>query len=84
MYTKEADQESPNNLLDNVLYYISRFVVKSILKTLKCTDSRSELLLDVQMVSKQYYIKSMLSSLVQAEWWPSAPFSSSTENGKSH
>ena len=43
----ELDQESPNELLDNVLYYMSGFLVKSILKTPKCAGCRSELLLDV-------------------------------------
>ena len=45
-YLIELYQESPNELLDNVLYYISRFLVKSILKTLKCADCRYELLPD--------------------------------------
>ena len=41
------DQEPLNELLDNVLYYISGFVVRSMLKKLKCEDCQSELLLDV-------------------------------------
>ena len=43
----QLDQESPNELLDNVLYYIAGFVVRSLLKSLKCIDCRSALLLDV-------------------------------------
>ena len=43
----QLDQESPNELLDNVLYYIAGFVVRSLLKSLKCVDCRSALLLDV-------------------------------------
>ena len=34
----ELDQESPSELLDSVLYYISGFLVKSILNTLNCAD----------------------------------------------
>ena len=40
-------QESPSELLDNVLYYISGFVVCSMLKKLKCEDCQSEFILDV-------------------------------------
>ena len=43
----QLDQERPNELLDNVLYYIAGFVVRSLLKSLKCRDCRSALLLDV-------------------------------------
>ena len=43
----QLDQESLNELLDNVLYYIAGFVVRSLLKSLKCIDCRSALLLDV-------------------------------------
>ena len=42
----QLDQESPNELLDNVLYYIAGFVVRSLLKGLKCDGCRSALLLD--------------------------------------
>ena len=42
----QMDDESPNDLLDNILYYISGFLVRSLMKTLKCTKCRSELLLN--------------------------------------
>ena len=38
--------ESASELLDNMLYYISGIIVKSTLKTPKCADCRSQLLLD--------------------------------------
>ena len=41
------DHEFPDSLQDNVLYYISGFIVRSLLKQLQCTVCRSELLLDV-------------------------------------
>ena len=41
------DHEFPDSLQDNVLYYISGFIVRSLLKQLQCTVCRSELLLYV-------------------------------------
>ena len=41
------DHELPDCLKDNVLYYISGFLVRSLLKQLECTTCSSELLLDV-------------------------------------
>ena len=41
------DHEFPDCLKDNVLYYISGFLVRSLLKQLECTICRSELLLDI-------------------------------------
>ena len=43
----EQDQETPSELLGNVLYYISGFIVRSLLPKLKCKECRYELLLDV-------------------------------------
>ena len=40
------DQETPNDLLNNVLYYISGFIVRYLLPKLKYKECRSELLLD--------------------------------------
>ena len=42
----QLDQESPNELLDNVLYYIAGYVVRAVMKKLKCTECKSALLLD--------------------------------------
>ena len=41
----QLDQESPNELLDNVLYYIAGYVVRAVMKKLKCTECKSALLL---------------------------------------
>ena len=43
----ENDLNSPNILRDNVLYYISGFIVSSLLSKLDCSSCRSELLLDL-------------------------------------
>ena len=40
------DINFPNLLRDNVLYYISGFIVRSLLKRLSCASCRNELLLD--------------------------------------
>ena len=50
----ECDQESPKELLDSVLYYISGFVVQSMLKKLnvKTVSQNYFLMLMIQMVSK--------------------------------
>ena len=42
----ELHKETPNELLDNVLYYISGFIVRSLLPKLKSKECRYELLLD--------------------------------------
>ena len=42
----QLDQESPNELQDNVLYYISGLVVRALISKLKCKDCIGELLLD--------------------------------------
>ena len=42
-----TDNEFPDTLQDNILYYISGFIVRSLMKELHCTTCRSELLLDV-------------------------------------
>ena len=42
----QLDQESPNELQDNVLYYISGFVIKASISKLKCLECIGELLLD--------------------------------------
>ena len=36
----------PNDLLDNILYYISRFIVRSLLPKLQCHKCKEALLLD--------------------------------------
>ena len=42
----DIDERSPNDLKDNVLYYIVGFIVRKILPNINCTDCRQELLLD--------------------------------------
>ena len=42
----QLDQESSNALQDNVLYYISGFVVRALTSKLKCKECIGELLLD--------------------------------------
>ena len=42
----QLDHESPNGLQDNVLYYISGFVIRALISKLKCKECTSELLLD--------------------------------------
>ncbi len=43
----ELDQESPNELLDNVLYYIAGYIVRALMKHLHCDLCKAALLLDV-------------------------------------
>ena len=43
---RQLDQESLNELQDNVLYYISGFVVRASISKLKCKECIGELLLD--------------------------------------
>ena len=40
------DQESPNELLDNILYYIGGHIVQKLLTKVYCTSCRSALLLN--------------------------------------
>ena len=40
------DETSPNDLRDNILYYISGFLVRKMLPNVKCRKCRQELLLD--------------------------------------
>ena len=42
----QLDQESPNELQDNVLYYISGFVIRALLSKLKCKECIGEWLPD--------------------------------------
>ena len=42
----EIDHECPDCLQDNVLYYISGFIVRSLLRQLQCTNCGSMFLLD--------------------------------------
>ena len=42
----QLDQESPSELQDNVLYYLSGFVVRALISKLKCKECIGELLLD--------------------------------------
>ena len=42
----QLDQESPNELQDNVLYYISGFVIGALISKLKCKECIGESLLD--------------------------------------
>ena len=42
----ENDMDHPNILRDNVLYYVSGFIVQSLLTKLQCANCRAELLLD--------------------------------------
>ena len=42
----QLDQESPNELQNNVLYYISQFVNRALISKLKCMECIGELLLD--------------------------------------
>ena len=42
----QVDQESPNELQDNVLYFISGFVVRGLISKLKCKECIGELFLD--------------------------------------
>ena len=66
----QLDQESPNELLDNVLYYIAGFVVRSLLKVLKCGDCRSALLLDADdphaLHKEQYPLHAKLACFKQS------------------
>ena len=43
---KEVDQDIDNGLLDNVMYYILEFTVRSLEQKLKCKKCNSELLHD--------------------------------------
>ena len=66
----QLDHESPNELLDNVLYYIAGFVVRSLLKVLKCGDCRSALLLDADdphaLHKEQYPLHAKLACFKQS------------------
>ena len=42
----QLDEESPNDLLDNVLFYIAGFLVRPLLEKLTCNTCKSALLLD--------------------------------------
>lgn len=42
----DMDETSPNDLRDNILYYISGFLVRKMLPNVKCRKCRQELLLD--------------------------------------
>ena len=42
----QLDQESPNKLQDNVLYYISGFVIRVLISKFKCKECIGKLLLD--------------------------------------
>ena len=42
----QLDGESPNDLLDNVLFYIAGFLVRPLLQMLTCNTCKSTLLLD--------------------------------------
>ena len=42
----QLDHQLPNELQDNVLYYISGFVVRDLISKLKCKDCTGELFLD--------------------------------------
>ena len=42
----QIDQESPNEMQDNVLYYMSWFVGRALISKLKCKECIGELLLD--------------------------------------
>ena len=44
----QFDQELPNELQDNVLYYISEFVIRVLITKLECMECIGELLLDPQ------------------------------------
>ena len=43
----QLDEESPNDLLDNVLFYITGFLVRPLLQKLTCNTCKSALLLDL-------------------------------------
>ena len=59
----EIDQQSPNDLKDNILYYIVGFIFRSMLPKLECVKCKRELLLDPtdptasNMVAYQVYAK---------------------------
>ena len=40
------DDQSPNCLQDNILYYIGGFIVRTLLQELECAKCKKELLLD--------------------------------------
>ena len=42
----DMHESSPNELMDNILYYISGFIVRKLLPIVKCRKCRQELLLD--------------------------------------
>ena len=82
----QLDQESPNELLDNVLYYIAGFVVRSLLKVLKCGDCRSALLLDADdphaLHKEQYPFHAKLACF-KTKWQPHFSISKCTQNCES-
>ena len=43
----EVDHLDPNELKDNILYYIGGFTVQKMLPVVNCTKCRKELLLDI-------------------------------------
>ena len=45
----DMDETSPNDLRDNILYYISGFLVRKMLPNVKCRKCRQELLLDLMI-----------------------------------
>ena len=42
------DEQSPNCLQDNILYYIGGYIVQRLLQELQCEKCKKELLLDVK------------------------------------
>ena len=73
------DDLVPNDLLDNILYYISGFIVKSLLPKLQCSKSKEALLLDptdptaFNMAGFPVYAKFIQSLQRRGLTFPSSP-----------
>ena len=65
----EVDHLDPNELKDNILYYIGGFIVRKMLPVVKCTKCRKELLLDVDdshaLKVNEYPVRARFTKSVQ-------------------
>ena len=59
----QNDMDYPNILRDNVLYYISGFMVCSLLTKIQCANCRAELLLDAVSFTSTVILSNFLPDL---------------------
>ena len=77
------NDESQNDLLDNILCYIAGFIVKNIMKVVQCTNCHEEMLIhrdDPHGYSGISIRKDHLFSLHYTERWDNNPVICSTED----